>query len=96
MARANLLSLKMGVVPSAKLWHKEAQSSGGYLNPKERYWSARSLMKYSKRATKWWNAIPLWLHRAVSALLWTFRLLFRGKPEALKAYWRGLREGLKA
>lgn len=95
MSRVDGLDIKMGVVPSAKLWHKEAQSSGGYLNPKERYWSARSLMKYSKRATRWWNAIPLWLHRAVSALLWTLRLLFRGKPEALKAYWRGLREGLK-
>lgn len=95
MSRVDGLDIKMGVVPSAKLWHKEAQSSGGYLNPQERYWSARSLMKYSKRATRWWNAIPLWLHRAVSALLWILRLLFRGKPEALKAYWRGLREGLK-
>lgn len=96
MARATQLGVKMGVVPLAKLWHKEAQSSGGYLNPKERYWSARSLMKYSKRATTWWNAVPLWLHRMISSVLWTFRLLFRGKPEALRAYWQGIRDGLKA
>lgn len=96
MARATQLGVKMGVVPSAKLWHKEAQSSGGYLNPKERYWSARSLMKYSKRATTWWNAVPLWLHRLISSVLWTFRLLFRGKLKALKAYWQGIRDGLKA
>lgn len=96
MARARQAGIKIGLVPSAKLWHKEAQSSGGYLNPKERYWSARSLMKYSKRATKWWNAIPLWAHRAISVFLWTLRLLLKGKPDALKAYWQGLREGLKA
>ncbi len=96
MARANVLGLKMGVVPSAKLWHKEAQSSGGYLNPKERYWSARSLMKVSKRATTWWNALPLWLHRLISSILWTFRLLIKGKPAALKAYWQGLIDGLRA
>lgn len=96
MARANQLGIKMGVVPSAKLWHKEAQSSGGYLNPKERYWSARSLMKYSKKATTWWNALPLWLHRLISSILWTFRLLLKGKPAALKAYWQGILDGLRA
>ena len=25
---------------------------------------------------------------------WTFRLVFNGKPEALKAYWRGIWDGL--
>lgn len=94
MARATAANLPMGVIPSAKLWHKEAQSSGGYLSPRERYWSARSLMRYSKRATRWWNAIPLWLHRIISMGLWTLRLVFNGKPEALKAYWRGIWDGL--
>jgi hypothetical protein len=94
MARASVANLSMGVIPSAKLWHKEAQSSGGYLNPRERYWSARSLMRYSKRATRWWNAIPLWLHRVISMGLWTLRLAFKGKPEALKAYWQGIWDGL--
>jgi len=94
MARATAANVPMGVISSAKLWHKEAQSSGGYLNPKERYWSARSLMRYSKRATKWWNAIPLWSHRVISMGLWTLRLAFKSKPEALKAYWQGIRDGL--
>lgn len=92
--RAITHGLRMGVVPSAELWHKEAQSSGGYLNPNERYWSARSLMRYSQRATTWWNALPLWLHRTVSMILWTFRLLLKRKPVALKSYWQGIRDGL--
>lgn len=95
MARALKVKTCVGVVPSAKLWHKEAQSSGGYLNPNERYWSARSLMRYSKRATRWWNAVPLWAHRLISIALWTFRLLLKRKPEALKAYWQGIRDGLR-
>lgn len=92
--RANEHEVSMGVVPSAELWHKEAQSSGGYLNPNERYWSAKSLMRYSKKATTWWNAIPLWSHRVVSTILWTHRLLLKGKPNALKAYWKGIQDGL--
>lgn len=94
MARTNAAKVPVGVVPSAKLWHKEAQSSGGYMNPNERYWSARSLMRYSKRVTKGWNAIPLWAHRLISMGLWTLRLLLKRKPESLKAYWQGIRDGL--
>ena len=52
-------------------------------------------MRYSKRATRWWNAVPLWAHRLISIGLWTLRLLIRRKPEALKAYWQGIRDGLR-
>lgn len=93
--RAQKAGIIMGIIPNAILWHKASKSSGGYLSPNERYWMARSLIRYSRRYTSFQNAIPIWSHRLFSALLWTFRLFLNRRFDSLTAYWRGIIAGMK-
>lgn len=83
------------VVPSAKMWHKVALSSGGSDSPHERYWMARSSVIYFRKHARGaqWLAILPW--RAGSAVRTTARLWRRGRQEAAASYWRGLRDGWK-
>jgi len=82
-------------VTGAKMWHKVAVSSGGSDSVNERYWMARSsVLFFSKHARLWqWPVILFW--RTGSALRTTWRLWRQERREALRAYWRGLRDGLR-
>lgn len=82
-------------VTGAKMWHKVAVSSGGSDSVNERYWMARSsVLFFSKHARLWqWPVILFW--RTGSALRTTWRLWRQNRREALRAYWRGLRDGLR-
>jgi GT2 family glycosyltransferase len=77
----------------AKMWHKVSVSSGGSDSPNERYWMARSsLLYFRKHARSWqWPLIGFW--RLGSAVRTSWRLGRRGRWAALRAYWRGLRDG---
>jgi len=83
------------VAPRAKLWHKVSRSSGGYDSPNERYWMARSSMIYFRKhvhGAAWLAVIP-W--RSGSAIKTSLRLVRSGRYAALKAFWKGLRDGLR-
>ncbi|MGD8738154.1 MAG: glycosyltransferase family 2 protein [Anaerolineae bacterium] len=83
------------LVPTARMWHKVARSSGGSGSANERYWMGRSSILYFRKHARGvqWLAIGPW--RLASALRTTLRLLRTGQREACSAYWRGLRDGLR-
>ncbi len=84
---------KMKVVPSAKLYHKVAASSKGQYSPMERYYYGLSSGVYYR---KYINIRNVWIivpFRLISAILWTFRLVFSGNFQSIGAYWKGLWKG---
>jgi GT2 family glycosyltransferase len=83
------------VLTEAKMWHKVSLSSGGSDSPNERYWMARSsLLYFRKHARPWqWPLIGCW--RLGSAVRTSSRLGRLGRWDALRAYWRGLWDGLR-
>ena len=81
-------------VPKAKLWHKVSRSSGGAYSPRERYWMARSGIRFFRKFARPQQIPVIVFWRTGSAMRMSLRLLRMGKTDALKAYWKGLREGL--
>ena len=83
------------VVPTARLWHKVASSSGGRNSPQERYWMARSSVRFFASHARPYQLPFISLWRLGSALRTTWRLIRAGNWAALRAYWKGLRDGLQ-
>ena len=82
------------VVPSAKMWHKVATSSGGSDAPNERYWMARSSIRFFRKHARGGQIPAVLFWRTFSALRTTFRLARQQKWSALHSYWRGLKDGI--
>lgn len=94
--RARRAGFRLLLVPAARMWHQVARSSGGRDTVNERYWMGRSsviLFRKHARGAQW-LAIGPW--RLASAARTTLRLLRTGQREACAAYWRGLRDGVRA
>ena len=94
--RARRANYRIRVIPAATMRHVVSASSGGANSPRERYWMARSSVLFFRRHTRGWRWLFVLPWRGGSALRWTVRLLRTGNREALAAYWRGLRDGLRA
>ena len=92
--RMRRAGVSIQVIPAAKMWHKVAMSSGGRDTPNERYWMARSSIRYFRKHARGIQIPIILFWRTGSAILTTFRLLSANKRPALQAYWRGLRDGL--
>lgn len=82
--------------PQAHMWHKVAASSGGSDSASERYWMARSSLIYFRKHARFGQWLFIAPYRLGSAIKTSLRLLSSGKTAALRAYWRGLKDGLKA
>lgn len=85
---------KIRLVPAASAWHKVAASSGGTNTPGERYWMARSSIRFYRKHARFWQLPLVVAWRTLSALRTSLRLLWARKPAALKAHWKGLADGL--
>ena len=87
---------RLRLAPAAHMWHKVSMSSGGSGSPDERYWMARSGVQFFRKnvgmRSRWFIVIP-W--RAASALRTTMKLARNGRFDSIKAYWRGLWDGLR-
>jgi len=81
------------LVPAAHMWHKVATSSGGIGSSAERYAMARSSVLFFRKHVRGWQWAIVAPFRLGSAAKTTARLLWRGRPAAALAYWRGLRDG---
>lgn len=92
--RVRARGLRVLVIPTARAWHKVASSSGGQDTPDERYWMARSSVAFFRKHARGWQWVPIALYRLGSALKTSVRLLRQGKSDSLRAYWRGLWDGL--
>ena len=86
---------KILVDPQAHMWHKVATSSGGSDSPSERYWMARSSLIYFRKHARFRQWLVIGPYRLGSAVKTSIRLLTSGKMAAFRAYWRGLKDGLK-
>lgn len=91
--RVGKSDLTLVLAPAAHLWHKVSASSGGSASPAERYQMAKSSGLYFRKHMNLWQMPFILLFRAGSVLLWTWRLSLQGRWDALRAYWRGLRDG---
>jgi len=83
------------VVPQAKVWHKVAASSGGTDTPDERYWMARSSVRYFRKHAKSGRLLVIIPYRFGSAIRTSLRLTGKNRPAAVRAYWQGLMDGLR-
>lgn len=86
---------QLQTITTAQMWHKVSLSSGGEDSPNERYWMARSSIRFFAKHARYWQLPIIIGWRKASAIRTTLRLLRHGKFTALTAYWRGLRDGFK-
>jgi GT2 family glycosyltransferase len=91
--RIKQLGFNSYLIPQAKLWHKVSLSVGGEHSPKERYLMARNSGYYFRKHMRLWQSPLIIMYRLGSFILWTFRLLLKGKFSALKQYYRGTIDG---
>lgn len=92
--RLRMAGYKILLAPKAKMWHKVASSSGGADSPNERYWMARSSVRFYLKNAAWYQLPVIFMWRLGSALRTTIRLLKHGRYAALNTYWEGLITGL--
>jgi GT2 family glycosyltransferase len=93
--RARRAGFHLLLVPSAKLWHKVARSHGGQGSPQERYLMARHSVRYFRKYVRGWRWLIVGPYRFGSALKTTVRLAGARRFDSIRAYWRGLRDGLR-
>jgi GT2 family glycosyltransferase len=91
--RINEAKWQMMVIPTAKLWHKISQSSGGQYSEVERYHYGVSSGLYFRKYMSIANAIPIILFRLGNAIKMTMMLMLRGEIVAMKSYLKGLYKG---
>ena len=77
------------------MWHQVASSSGGSDTPNERYWMARSSVHYFSKHANSTQAPYILIWRTGSALRTSFRLVRKLRWQSIKAYWRGIIDGLR-
>jgi len=94
--RARRAGYRLLLVPSAKMWHKVAVSSGGRDSPGERYHMARSSVLFFRKHARSWQVPFIAPYRTASAVKTVTRLLLRRRPDSARAYLRGLRDGLRS
>jgi len=91
--RVNNSNWKMMVIPTAKLYHKVSQSSGGHMSESERFFYAKSSGLYFRKHINKTNALPIIFFRLGSALKMTTQLLIRGRFTTTWSYLHGLYQG---
>jgi GT2 family glycosyltransferase len=92
--RVQMAGYSILVVPKAKAWHKVALSSGGRESPQERYWMARSSIRFFRKHTRGMQMVAVLIWRSGSAIRTSLKLIFKGNLASLLFYWRGLVDGL--
>jgi GT2 family glycosyltransferase len=93
--RVRQAGLRILTAPQAHMWHKVASSSGGTNSPDERYWMARSSVRYFRKHARGLQIPAILAWRMGSALRTSLSLGSKTNWPALGAYWRGLLAGLR-
>jgi len=91
--RLRQAGMRLRLVASAHLYHAIAVSGGGLESPTRRYFLARSGVIFWRRYLSQGNALAIISLRITSASKNTLQLLAHQNIAALKAYWRGLKNG---
>jgi GT2 family glycosyltransferase len=93
-SRIRMAGYRIRVIPQAKMWHKIAVSSGGSDAPDERYWMARSSVRYYCKYGRGWRMLVIVPNQLGLAIKTTIRLLCIGRSRSARSYWHGLLDGL--
>ncbi len=93
--RVRQAGLHIRAVSTARMWHKVASSSGGSDSPNERYWMARSSVRYFRKHARGLQIPFILFWRTGSAIRTSLRLILLTKWQSLGAYWRGIMDGLR-
>ena len=92
--RTRLAGFRLLMVPQSKIWHKVALSSGGSDSPNERYWMARSSVRFFRKHVHGWRWLIVLPYRSGSAIKTLLRLVAHNKWPSARAYLTGLRDGI--
>jgi GT2 family glycosyltransferase len=93
--RARQAGYRLLMVPGAQMWHKVADSSGGVGTPRERYYMARSNVRFLRKHARGWQWLFVIPYRTASAIKTLLRLAWYRRWDSAWAYLRGLRDGLR-
>ncbi len=93
--RARKAGFRIAMIPHAKIWHKVATSSGGGDSPNERYWMARSSVRFFAKHAGGIQIPAILVWRLGSAVRTSWRLARANNWKAFRAYWRGLWHGIQ-
>ncbi len=93
--RARQAGYRLLMVPQARMWHKIADSSGGVGTPRERYYMARSNVRFLRKHVRSWQYLFVIPYRTGSIIKTLLRLIWHKRLDSARAYLRGLRDGLK-
>ena len=92
--RAQQAGYRLLMAPQAHMWHKVADSSGGVDTPRERYYMARSNVRFLRKHARGWQWLFVIPYRTTSAIKTLLRLAWHRRWDSARAYLRGLRDGL--
>jgi len=93
--RAQQAGYRLLMVPRARMWHKVADSSGGVGMPRERYYMARSNVRFLRKHARGWQWLFVIPYRTASAIKTLLRLAWHQRWDSAWAYLHGLRDGLR-
>ncbi len=93
--RAQRAGYRLLLVPQARMWHKVADSSGGVGTPRERYYMARSSVRFFRKHVQGWRWLAVIPFRTGSAIKTLLRLARHRRFDSATAYLRGLRDGFR-
>ena len=92
--RVRAAGYRLLLVPQAKVWHRVSLSSGGSGSPSERYWMAKNTWLYYRKNARWWQWLFIVPWRIGSVVKTSVGLGAARNWQSLRAYWRGLRDGM--
>jgi GT2 family glycosyltransferase len=93
--RAHTAGCKIITVPQAKMWHRVADSIGGFYSPAERYHMALASIQFFKKHVRSWRWLIVAPYRTASACKTLLRLALLGNWRSAHAYLHGLWNGLR-
>ncbi len=93
--RARQAGYRLLMVPRAKMWHAVANSSGGVGTPRERYYMARSNVRFLRKHVRGWQWLFVIPYRTGSIIKTLLRLALYRRWDSARAYLHGLLEGLR-
>lgn len=92
--RAKRAGFTLRYVPTARMWHKVAISSGGEGSPIHRYYRRRALLRFLRRNVTGGHRFLLLALRIGGILIEVLIELVKRRPDTAQLLWRSMREGL--
>lgn len=93
--RARQAGYRLLMIPKAQMWHRVADSSGGVDTPRERYYMARSNIRFLRKHVRGWQWLFVVPYRIGSIVKTLLRLALHRRWDSVQAYLHGLRDGFR-